>query len=126
MSRVDLNGLARLQARLGTLALRGAEAAAGVARDKLSGPGSGRLYAGQPQRSSAPGEYSATQTGAHRASLGHRPDGPARAVFGFLDPPAHSHALHFKPPGDGGRPDLDHLLEDPDVQRAVKEAMGVK
>lgn len=127
MAQVNPSGLARLRQQLTTLALRGAEAAAEVSRDKLSGPGSGNQYARLPNRSSTEREYPAEQTGALRASMAAAPAGPLRARFGAIrSPPPYVHALHFKPPDAGGRPFMDDLLQDRDVRHAVRQAMGVR
>lgn len=131
-------GLASLRDRLTAVALKGAEAAVEVSRDKLSGPGSGRQYAGLPNRSSAPHEYPAEQTGDLLRSMDARAEGEGRAVFGPINSPppeagylhfssaADIVGLHFRPPDDGGRPFMDDLLHDRDVQNAVKRAVGAK
>lgn len=127
MARVNPAGLASLRVRLTAVALRGAEAAADVARDKLSGPGSGRQYARLPNRSSAEGEYPAEQSSRLRDSLGAEGAGSLRARWGALrNVPGYAVALHFKPPDMGGRPFMDDLLQDRDVHRAVRAAMGVR
>ncbi|MHA0045377.1 hypothetical protein [Deinococcus sp. PEB2-67] len=127
MARVNPAGLASLRVRLTAVALRGAEAAADVARDKLSGPGSGRQHARLPNRSSAEGEYPAEQSSRLRDSIDAEGAGSLRARWGALrNVPGYVMALHFKPPDMGGRPFMDDLLQDRDVHRAVRTAMGVK
>lgn len=127
MARVNPTGLAQLRQHLTALALQGAEAAAEVSRDKLSGEGSGVHYARLPNRSSTEREYPAEQTGALRDSLAAEPAGPLRARFGVIhNPPPYAVPLHFKPPDAGGRPFMDDLLQDRDVHRAVRQVTGVK
>lgn len=124
MARLNQAGIRELQRRLDALALKGAEAAADVLRDKLSGPGTGRQHPGLPNRSSAQGEYPAEQTGQLKASVGARPGEQGGAVFGLLDPPDYAAALHFKPPTDGGRPVMLDALNDEDIRRAIRQAVG--
>ncbi|WP_412027019.1 hypothetical protein [Deinococcus yunweiensis] len=139
MATLNRTGLSRLRReRLTPLAVAGAQAAAGVLREKLSGEGSGRKYPGLPNRSSSQTEYPAEQSGALRDSISARADGDGRAVFGpIIDPPVEAGylhfstqadiaRLHFRPPADGGRPFMDDALEDRDLHQAVREAMGVK
>ena len=102
-------------------------AAADVLQEKLSGGGSGAQYPGQPNRSSAEGEYPAEQTGQLRDSIGARRAGELRVEFGsIIDPPDHNLDLHFKPPDQGGRPYMDDALYDRDIHAAIKEALGAK
>lgn len=127
MARVNPAGLASLRVRLTAVALRGAEVAVDVARDKLSGPGSGRQYARLPNRSSAEGEYPAEQSSRLRDSIDAEGAGSLRARWGALrNAPGYVMTLHFKPPDMGGRPFMDDLLQDRDVHRAVRAAIGVK
>ena len=127
MARVNPAGLDSLRARLTPLALAGAQAAADVAREKLSGPGSGRQHARLPNRSSAEGEYPAEQSSRLRDSIDAEGAGSLRARWGALrNVPGYAVALPFKPPDMGGRPFMDDLLQDRDVHRAVRTAMGVR
>ncbi len=127
MAKLNPQGLAELKRRLGGVAVAGAYAAADVLQEKLSGPGSGRQYPGQPNRSSSPGEYPAEQTGQLVDSISARRAGELRAEFGsIIDPPEYNLDLHFKPPDEGGRPYMDDALQDRDIHQAVREAMGLK
>lgn len=124
MSRLKADGLAAFRRDLSARALKGAEAAAEVLREKLSGPGSGVQYPGHPNPASRESEYPAEQTGELRESIGARPAGDGRAQFGSIDdPPEYAADLHFKPPDAGGRPFMDDALHDRDIHRAALEAM---
>lgn len=126
MARINDFGLAKLRERLTPLALRGAEQAAEVLREKLSGEGSGRKYASLPNRSSSEHEYAAEQSGRLKASVGAKKT-ECGASFGLIDNvPSYAAALHFKPPSDGGRPVIDDALHDRDIHQAFVDAIGGK
>lgn len=117
-------GWAELHRRLTARALKGAEAGAEVLRDKLSQEGSGRHHGGQPNRSSAPGEYPALQTGDLRDSIAAQEAGDLRARFGALnDPPPEALFMQVLPPDQGGRPYLDLAYADEDVRDAVRRGV---
>lgn len=127
MATTNRAGLAELRRRLTPLAVRGAEAGANVAREKLGGPGTGVHHSGQPNPSSRQGEYPAEQRGKLLGSLSARPAGPGAAEFGPLDnPPSYLVGLHFKPPDEGGRPFMDQLAQDGDVHTAVRQTVGAR
>lgn len=127
MATLNRGGLERFRQSLSPLALRGAEAAADVLREKLSGPGTGVHYPGQPNPSSREGEYPAEQTSRLVGTIAARPAGPGQAQFGAIDdPPDCLGDFHFKPPGEGGRPFMDHALADADIHQAVSTALGLK
>ena len=131
MARVNPAGLAKVRAALTPAALSGAQAAADVLRDKLSGPGSGRQHPSLPNRSSSPGEYPAEQTGALRDSIAAEPAVEGRARFGPIhDPPVEAGylhfssgqelaLLHFRAPDMGGRPFMDDARQDRDIHAAA-------
>ncbi|MFC4428032.1 hypothetical protein [Deinococcus navajonensis] len=135
MAKINPAGLAKLRGALGQVALAGAEGAAEVLRDKLSGEGSGRQYSGLPNRSSSEREYPAEQSGALRDSIAAEPAEEARARFGPIkSPPVEagylhfSNAqemalLHFRPPDMGGRPFMDDALHDRDIHKAALDAV---
>ena len=123
--RPSPQGWAELHRRLTARALKGAEAGAEVLRDKLSQEGSGRHHGGQPNRSSAPGEYPALQTGDLRDSIAPQEVGDLHARFGPLaNPPPEAVLMQVLPPDQGGRPYLDLAYADEDVRDAVLR--GVK
>ena len=118
-------GMAALKQHLTARALNGAQAGAETLRDKLGQEGSGVQYAGQPNRSSRPGEYPARQTGDLQGSVTALPDGERRAVFGPLDnPPPEAYYMQILPPDMGGRDYMGLAYADEDIRRAVLE--GVK
>lgn len=122
--RLKPAGIQALQKRLARqAALPAARAAAGVLAEKLTGEGSGVKYANLPRRSSTALEYPAEQSGKTKESISARlsPDGLS-AEFGSIDGPDYVAALHMKPPGDGGRPFMDHAYQDPDVRQAITQA----
>ncbi|WP_339098304.1 hypothetical protein WDJ50_18660 (plasmid) [Deinococcus sp. VB142] len=96
-----------------------AKGGAAELQDKLSGAGSGTHHPGQPNPSSAQGEYPAEQSGTLKDSIMPvRLDG-TRSAFGSVDGPDYLLALHYKPPGDGGRPFLDDAKHDRTIHRAM-------
>lgn len=112
---------AQLERLLRRVTLSAATSAAEVLAEKLSGPGGGVQYPGQPNRSSAPGEYPAEQSGKLRDSIKAKPLEGTRSGFGSVDGPEYVIPLHFSP---DGRPFMDDAKHDRDVHRAVRE--GVK
>lgn len=124
MARVNPAGLAKLRARLTPLALAGAQAAADVARDKLSGPGSGLQYARLPNRSSAEGSTPPSRAAACGTVSTRRGREPARPLGRPAQRPRVRHGAALQTPDMGGRPFMDDLLQDRDVHRAVRAAMG--
>lgn len=128
MARVNRAGLAEVRRTILTpLALKGAQAASEVLREKLGQAGSGQQWPGLPRPSSAVGEYPARQTGELQESIDAREAREMRAEFGAIqNPPDYAAALHFKPPDDGGRPFMDFALHDEEVHDAVRKATGAK
>lgn len=124
MARINPAGVSQLQVRLTPRALRAAQAAAEVLKAKLGQPGSGTHYTGQPNPSSAAGEYPAKQTGDLQASISARPRArPGFAEFGSTSGPPEAQLLHFKPPDKGGRPFMNMALVDPEIHAAVLKSM---
>ncbi|MGL5005371.1 MAG: hypothetical protein ACRDAM_20800 [Casimicrobium sp.] len=108
---------------------RGATLAGLMIIDRLSQPGSGEKYAGLPNRSSAPGEYPARQSGELVNSIDARALTPLRFGIGSFNAPDHAYWLEFDPPGapgfereteSGVRRWLSRTMEDPTVQEAIK------
>lgn len=99
--------------------------------EKLSGPGSGVHWPGQPNPSSAPGQYPAEQSGALVQSIDARREGDHWEV-GSFDAPPEAFALEYpSPPGSpitrqsdhGARPWLSKALTDPDLHRRLEEVI---
>lgn len=115
---------ARLLAQLRAKINRGAANAADQLKGDLSRAGSGIHWPGNPNRSSAPGEYPARQTGELADSIGWRPAGPLLAEVGALNnPPAWAAYLEFQPvstrePGSGIRAWATKASLDPAFQAA--------
>lgn len=113
-------GMAQLRQVLTAQALKGAQAGAAELRGKLGQAGSGVHYAGQPNRSSAKGEYPARQTGDLQNSIAAREAGDLKAEFGPLDnPPPEAYFMQILPPDQGGRDYMGLAYGDEDVRAAV-------
>lgn len=76
----------------------------------LNQPGSGRQMPGQPNRSSAPGEYAARQSGALQGSVDARPVGWGVLRIGLWDAPWYTRKLEYDPPSRGGRPIMRRFM----------------
>ncbi|GHG21481.1 hypothetical protein GCM10017784_11220 [Deinococcus indicus] len=122
-ARVRPGAAGQLRDVLRRVTLAAAEGGAATLREKLSGPGSGTYHPGQPNQSSAPGEYPAEQSGAVRDSVMAVPIGDTRSAFGSVDGPAHVIPLHFKPPDAGGRPFMDDAKHDRDIHAGMRDAV---
>lgn len=110
---------AQLDLLLRRVTMAAAKGGAAELREKLSGAGSGTHHPGQPNPSSAEGEYPAEQQGDLRDSIKPVPLGGTRSAFGSVDGPGYVLALHYKPPGEGGRPFLDDAKHDRGIHRAM-------
>lgn len=94
-------------------------------QDALDLSGSGIHWEGNPQASSAPGEYPVRQTGALLASLDARPvDYRTQAVGSFEDKDAEGYAhavdLEAKPTSRGGRHFLEMAIGDRELQDRLR------
>jgi len=114
---------AQLETYLRRLTFAGAAGGAGALQEKLRGPGSGVHHPGNPNPSSSEGEYPAEQTGALADSIMPVHLEGTRSGFGSVDGPPWTVALHFKPPGDGGRPFMDDAKHDRDIHRAMRDGI---
>lgn len=108
-----------------------AEAAAGFLRQVLDQPGTGTHWPGLPNPSSAPGHYPARQGGDLVKSIGAQQVG-GQWHFGSFNAPPEAWALEYpSPPGSpitrgtgrGARPWLSKALGDPEMHRAIWNAL---
>jgi len=79
-------------------------------------------HEGNPNRSSAPGEYPAEQTRALRDSVGIATMGPLEVTFGVFDAPDYALKLEYDPPSQGGRPFMSMALHDPEIHKAALDS----
>ncbi len=117
-------GRARIRAYLAQQLQQGAAGGAEALRDALSRPGSGVQYAGQPNPSSTPDEYSAEQSGDLQRAVESATTGPLSAAFGFGvnggEIPPQAVFQEFRPISAGGRANLAKAVHDPVIQEAVR------
>ena len=99
-----------------------AAGAANKLQEKLSQEGSGMHHEGNPNRSSAPGEYPAEQTRALRDSVNILQMGPFEVAFGVFDAPDYALKLEYEPPSRGGRPFMSMALVDPEIHQAALDS----
>ncbi|MGL5005441.1 MAG: hypothetical protein ACRDAM_21155 [Casimicrobium sp.] len=109
---------------------RGATRAALIIVDRLDQPGSGVKYSSLPNRSSAPGEYPARQSGELINSIDAREIALASFGVGSFNAPDQAWYLEFDPPGapgferstdSGVRQWLSRTMEDAEVQAAITQ-----
>lgn len=92
--------------------------------DALSRPGTGLLHMGNPNQSSAPGEYPAAQTDALKRSMDARPAGALTYELGSFedkDSDGHAHALSLesRPTSAGGRPFIEKALAEGELAHVI-------
>lgn len=110
---------AKLDTLFRRVTMAAAKGGAESLQEKLSGGGSGVQYPGQPNRSSSENEYPAEQQGDLRDSIQAVHLEGTRSAFGSVDGPDYLLALHYKAPGNGGRPFMDDAKHDRDIHRAM-------
>lgn len=100
--------------------------------EKLSGPGSGVQWPGQPNPSSAPGEYPAEQSGDLVGSLDAREVGPLHWQAGAFEAPPEAFWLEFPPPpgspfakktGYGARPWISKAFNDAELHARILQSL---
>ncbi|AFZ67570.1 hypothetical protein [Deinococcus peraridilitoris] len=122
-------GAQALRARIARAMEGAATAATGYAYDALNTAGSGVHYPGNPNPSSRPGEYPATQSHALRDSIDKRRLSSLTWSVGAINnPPAWAAYLEFRPvseqtPGSGPRAWATKLLHDPQLHTAILEGL---
>jgi hypothetical protein len=124
-------GRARLHAILNGALERASREAKDVLRENLSQPGSGIHHPGQPNRSSAAGEYPAEQSGKLRDSIDYRTVGDLSFAVGSFDlikfdregSIPYPVKLEFYPPEQGGRQWLSRTAFDPTTHERVLNAV---
>lgn len=103
------------------------EAGKAFLQEALTGPGSGIWWKeyGNPNRSSAPGEYPAEQEGNLKDAVDARPgDHPLEVKIGFFADKneqgfQEAVELHERPPSQGGRPALEIAWGDRSFRKAL-------
>jgi hypothetical protein len=130
------NVLATLAARLAPAVRIMAEETEAFLKEKLSGPGSGVQYPGQPHPSSQAGDYPAEQSGDLLACIGKAQVGPLAWHTGALNSvaavPLQAWALEYPSPRGtpvsrqgplGARPWASKALADPELHTRITAAL---
>ena len=91
--------------------MAGQEVVKRVRDGMLTGPKSGRHYPGLPNQSSAPGEYSAVQTGDLLNSVNYRMSGGYLAIYATS---GHAGYQEYGTSKMGARPNLKKGIEESD------------
>ncbi|MEI3783780.1 hypothetical protein U9R89_21925 [Pectobacterium brasiliense] len=109
-----------------------ARTVAAFLRQKMTGPGSGVQWVGQPRPSSAPGEYPAEQTGALVDSLDAQAVNLLHWQAGAFNAPEQAFWLEYPPPPDapfskttahGARPWISKAFQDPELYQRIIAAL---
>lgn len=98
--------------------------AGAVLMGKLDQPGSGKHHEGNPNPSSAEGEYPAVQTGELLSSIDvQQVDYRTFEIGSFANRSRegfeHAVELESRPPSQGGRPFLEMVMADPDFRKTL-------
>lgn len=111
---------------------RAARTVTSFLHEKLSGPGSGVQWPGQPRPSSAPGEYPAEQAGTLVGSLDAQAVSALHWQAGAFNAPQEAFWLEYPPPPDapfskktdhGARPWISKALNDPELHARIVAAL---
>lgn len=120
---IDPKGMARLERLLKSVVEEGARTGAKTLKEFSSQSGGGIHWDHLPNRSSAPGEYPAKQTGTLLRKIQMRKVSFMEARYGIVKAGEAQFNLEFFPTSMGGRAPLKKSAHDPKMHEAIKAAI---